>query len=250
MKKYLKIVSVCLILTIISVSIVLYYPIHKNSINLSDGRLSYKYLKSVTVVIEGKGLIEKKYINEITNEEITDYKIMEWVGTGIIVKITKDDIYIITNNHVAGNHPYINIKYPVVYVLNNEKMETAEIISNHPDYDVALIKIPNVLSDKRVIIGFNTAKIQDKAYMVGTSLGDPYIYSEGCLAGKIDEFDLYQLPTMPGNSGSGVFNVKGEITGLIFAGRGINILLQDIVYGIAIDSMIIKDFLIKEGVLL
>jgi S1-C subfamily serine protease len=203
-------------------------------LNLPDGRLSYDYLKSVTVYIEGKGY---------TEDALYGTRIIGWAGTGIIVKIDTDYIYIVTNNHVTGHSSELDIKAPIVYVLNEQKMEQAEVVANHPVEDVALIRIPSTMKNVRAIVGFATAELQEKVYMVGHNLGTPYIYSEGCLAGYYENYNLFLLASGPGDSGSGIFNTNGELVGLLFAGRMVNFFQMDMNYAIAIDSQIIKQFL-------
>jgi S1-C subfamily serine protease len=208
---------------------------------LADGRLSYKYLKDVTVRIKGEAIMEEMLFGFIPIGEVKG----GWLGTGIIIKIEDNVTYILTNAHVSGK----GTTDPSIFVAEDEHWRRLEIVTQHKILDLAILKYNGILEEKRVIKGFAIPEIQEKAFMVGHSLGDPYIYSEGVFAGYYEEFYLFQMPTMPGNSGSGVFNNKGELVGLIFAGRGINMFQMDVEYGIAIDSLSVKLFLEKEGLI-
>jgi S1-C subfamily serine protease len=217
-------------------------PISKEFI-LPDGRLSYDYLKSVTVYINGEGVAEQEFLGiKLGKAPIA------WAGTGIIVKIDDEYTYILTNSHMVGRLKEEPVEEPVIYVNNENRKQVAEILKVSELDDMALIRIEGTIPSKRVINGFATAHIQDKVYMVGQSLGDPFIYSEGCMAGYYTKWNLFLLTTMPGNSGSGVFNSDGNLVGLIFAGRGITPFQMDVNYGIAIDSSVVKQFLKSGGI--
>jgi hypothetical protein len=138
-----------------------------------------------------------------------------WGGTGVVLKVTESDTYILTNNHVTGKgQPDVKL-----YVENDKthKLVVAEIVAQHDSVDAAVLKINAILPAKKPITGIATANIQDDVYVVGNPLGVRDVYSEGVVAGYEDTSMLIQIPLIYGNSGSGIFNSNGKLVGLCYA---------------------------------
>ena len=184
--------------------------------------LPYEYLKKVTVRL-------------FRIKEIDDK--IGWLGTGIIIKITEDFTYILTNRHVAtiGTHVYVN-KNGLIYKV--------DILKNSAFNDLALVRMNGKFSDKEVVRGFADHKIQEKIYSVGMYLGNHFIYSEGTVAGvNIINDLLVNLPSANGCSGSGIFNSKGEVIGLLYGGYVIRVFTSDTSKAICVPTSVIKVFL-------
>ena len=157
-------------------------------------RPSYEYLTSVTVRI------------------LTSNKTEMALGTGVIIKITDDYTYILTNKHVApleGNSE--------TYIENDEQNIKAEVLKNSAFCDLSLIRIVGKIKGKKVINGLNSILPSDKVYSVGMYLGNYYTYTEGTFAGRQRENIIVNAPTAFGCSGSGVFDRNGDLVGLIYA---------------------------------
>lgn len=168
---------------------------------------SYEYLKSVTVFIVG----------EIPVPEGEDP--CQWCGTGVIVKQEGNFSWILTNAHVTGDEfpEGSNIK---LSIKHNLKTIPAILLARADGSDLALILVMEKLEGKSTIKGRNVPLIAEKVYTCGQNLGRPYIYGEGVFSGVVRGEDVYQLPVMGGCSGSGIFNVKGELIGLVYLMRG------------------------------
>jgi S1-C subfamily serine protease len=180
-----------------------------NSLHQNQNLSTYDYLTSVTV-----------RILQIDSEDETRGSI----GTGTIIKIKNGYTYILTNRHVA---PISNPDGIYVVINENEKYN-AIVIDSSEVVDLSLIKINTVLKNKRAIRGFNIAKPGEKAYNVGMYLGNFYIYSDGAIGGEDEENNLIvSMPSAFGNSGSGVFNNKGQLIAVIFAGYRLNFVQTD-----------------------
>jgi len=203
---------------------------------------SYEYLKSVTVVIKGK----------TPANPVKGQIAQSWLGTGVIVKIEKPDYcialenyycpdytYILTNAHVAGK-AHENVQ---LYVENEDGLKSADVIKFHPKLDLALIRVYGELKGKRAIKGLSISKPQEPVYLVGHHLGRKYIYGEGVFAGYDRIYDVVQIPTLFGDSGSGVFNKDGKMVSLVFAVSSYGFLGVDVAHGIAVDGLSIKIFL-------
>lgn len=184
--------------------------------------LPYEYIKSVTVRLEGR--------QEATDDE-------GWLGTGIIVKVTEDYTYILTNKHVAPIGTVVKIDEGDIYY-------DVEILKNSAFYDLSLVRMNGSLHGKGVVTGFAKAKIQEKVFAVGMYLGEYFIYSEGTVAGKsITGELLINAPSAPGCSGSGVFNSEVKVIGLLFAGYRIGYFQMDTTRAICVPASAIKIFL-------
>jgi S1-C subfamily serine protease len=169
-----------------------------NTVNQLIKRPSYDYLKSMTVRI-----IQK------VDEGV-------FIGTGTIVKITDNYTYILTNGHVA---PLDNKDR--IFVVNEANIELkAEVISNSHLVDLSLIRVNGKIENKTTIKGIGKITYSEKGYSVGMYLGYDYIYTEGTFAGYDEDNNfVMNIPGAGGCSGSGVFNNKGELVAVIFAGN-------------------------------
>ena len=186
--------------------------------------LSYDKIKKVTVRISGR-------------KKATDT--MGWLGTGIIVKITEDFTYILTNRHVAPIGAKINID-------NNNQYYPATILKNSAFNDLSLIRINGKLRGKEIIKGFAKPVIQEKIYSVGMYLSNYYIYAEGTVAGDSKESSLIvNLPSAPGCSGSGIFNSEGKVVGLLYGGYVVRYFTSDTSKALCVPVSAIEAFLLE-----
>ena len=207
---------------------------------------TYKYLKSVTVFVIGETTI-KPYIDEANPDGKAFEQTIQWCGTGVIVKMDVDNTYILTNKHVAGGYEETPVK---VQILNGKEKILCEIVKMSNWQDLALLKIKGSIKNKAVVKGLAFPTITEKVYTVGHSLGRPYIYGEGVFSGTIIQHDIYQLPAVNGQSGSGVFNRNGELLGLIYSGSATFIkgnIAWDFTRVNVVKGIYVKEFL--EGIL-
>lgn len=190
-----------------------------NGLMESTKKPSYDYLVSTTVLIAGYDLDEdtyKKYRAQKKLKKRKKEEIEGWTGTGSIVKMTDDFTYILTNKHIIKDQDKPTIR---IIVEGNFIPNRAEVIKVHPNpnIDLALIRVSGKIKGKHAVVGFNTIKPQEDVYLTGHHLGRPYIYGEGVVAGSDGIYMLVQIPTLFGDSGSGVINKNGELVGVIFA---------------------------------
>lgn len=182
-----------------------------NIINKKAIKPTYESLKAHSVFIFGCS--GKTLENDIQ----IDFPIADegtcWSGTGVVIKITNAETYILTNNHVSGKGE----KDVHLYIENGKNKVEATIIAQHPTVDAAVIKVPTKLIDKTAIPGIAKGNIQDPVFVVGNPLGVKNVYSEGVIAGYEGIDLLIQIPCIYGNSGSGVFNANGDLIGLVYA---------------------------------
>jgi S1-C subfamily serine protease len=160
---------------------------------------SYSYLRDVTVFIK------------VMSPENIDM----WSGTGVVVKITEDYTYILTNRHVAPMEQQGN-----VYVKDLVgTFKSAEVLKNSEEFDedMSLIRVRGTVANKRCIKGIKIANIQDRVFMAGNNGGKLFIYREGFISGYSGMNFVMQLPVRGGDSGTGVIDKNGYLVGLVFA---------------------------------
>jgi S1-C subfamily serine protease len=84
--------------------------------------------------------------------------------------------------------------------------------------DLALLKLEKQLSHRRAAIGRELPAVAARAYVIGSPKGYDFSISDGLISQirSVKGFLQYQLscPISPGNSGSPVFNQRGEVIGI------------------------------------
>lgn len=197
-----------------------YSPIKPTSINVSNTKINYDYLKSVTVKMRGSD------------------ELRSWSGTGVIIKNEDNYAYLITNNHVCP-------KKASCYVVVEDDIYIAERVKGSDERDIVLIKVELPILNKGEIKGVNNVTHQDRVFTVGHSLGRNYLYGEGTVAGFHDAL-IVSLPAIYGSSGSGIFNTEGELVGLLYGVvmvRGDYSVFPDPGHAYCVDGLFIKKFL-------
>ena len=141
-------------------------------------------------------------------------------GSGFILT---SDGYIATNCHVVSNATAVQV------TLNNGKSYAAEVVGSDADYDIAVLKIdPGTDKLKPVVLGSSAnLNVGEDVSTIGNPLGElTFSMSRGmvsCLDRAINlegtPFNMIQIDTAinPGNSGGPLFNVYGEVVGIVTA---------------------------------
>src|SRR5919107_1694269 len=142
------------------------------------------------------------------------------LGTGFIYN---DTGYIVTNNHVVENAPFLDITF-----INGDRY-TANITGTDPFSDLAVIKINENLTDlpKALVIG-NSSKLRigDQVVAIGHPFGLESSMTTGIISqiGRLLSIDEkgFSIPNAiqtdalinPGNSGGPLLNMKGQVIGM------------------------------------
>jgi len=148
-------------------------------------------------------------------------------GSGTVIKLTNENMYILTCHHVIDmvliwQEEIPELKVKVGYIRTDKYGETigktyytAEIVKYDEDNDMALLKVK--LIDEN-LTEVSIAEIEpekgDAVYSVGNPLGMIRTLSKGILANKEEGFYICDNTTTYGNSGGGLFNDKGELIGV------------------------------------
>ena len=84
--------------------------------------------------------------------------------------------------------------------------------------DVALLKLEKPLARRQAVLGQKLQPVAARAYVIGAPKGYDFSISDGLISQTrlVDGVLQYQLscPISPGNSGSPIFNQRGEVIGI------------------------------------
>lgn len=201
----------------------------------------------------------KDSVVEITTEFVVSsyfQYITAGAGSGVILSA---DGYIITNNHVIsdtdnGNQPADSITVR----LTNGKEYAAQIIGSDADSDIAVIKIEADEALPCMIAGdSDQLSVGEEVVAVGNPLGElggtvtngiiSALDREVNVDGSLMNLMQTNAAINPGNSGGGLFNMSGELIGIVNAkssGTGI----EGLGFAIPInDALSVAEQLINQG---
>ena len=150
--------------------------------------------------------------------ETKEYK-QEGLGSGVIVRRNGNTVYVLTNNHVAGNADKISVK------LNDSREFTCKIVGTDERMDIALLSFET--EDKNISV----AKLGDSDAIqqgdIVMALGSPLGYfasvtsgmvsakgRSGDQIGSISDFIQTDAAINQGNSGGPLVNIYGEVIGI------------------------------------
>ncbi len=136
------------------------------------------------------------------------------LGTGFILQ---SDGFIATSYHLLAGS-----KKSFVKLRNNEVYYKVKIVSFDKQKDIAIVKI-EAHNLKTVSIGnSDNLQIGQRVVAIGNPLGLEYSVSDGLISAKRQvkkNFTLLQtsVPLSTGSSGGPLFNLQGEVVGLVTA---------------------------------
>ena len=145
------------------------------------------------------------------------------LGSGVIVS---EDGYIITNNHVVQSADEITVK------TQDGTEYSAEVIGTDVKTDLAVIKIEASGLEYAKLADSDKVEIGDDAIVIGNPLGEGISVSNGIISAK-DRQVTVRKQTMnlqtnaavnEGNSGGGLFDINGDLIGIVNAKSASNIL--------------------------
>lgn len=160
---------------------------------------------------------------EITTESVqTGNYFMQYVssgaGSGVILS---NNGYIVTNNHVVSGADTIMVR------LNNGAEYQAEVIGADSESDIALLKIDAEGLNAAVIGDSDNLTVGEQVVAIGNPLGklggtvtDGIISAcsrEVTVSGETRTLLQTNAAVNPGNSGGGLFNMRGELIGIVNA---------------------------------
>ena len=137
------------------------------------------------------------------------------LGSGVIISA---DGYIVTNNHVVGEHVR-----EITIALPDKREVKGKVIGTDPTTDIALLKIP--ASGLPVIAWGDSGQLKVGEWVL--AIGSPFQLSQTVTAGIVsatgranmgfadyEDFIQTDAAINPGNSGGALINTRGELVGI------------------------------------
>ena len=137
------------------------------------------------------------------------------LGSGVIIS---PDGYVITNNHVVGDHVR-----EITIALPDKREIKGKVIGTDPATDIALLKIP--ATGLPVIAWGDSSQLKVGEWVL--AIGSPFQLSQTVTAGIVsatgranmgfadyEDFIQTDAAINPGNSGGALINSRGELVGI------------------------------------
>ena len=148
-------------------------------------------------------------------------------GSGVIIS---DDGYIVTNNHVICKNDNATVAESISVRTRDGKDYEAEVIGTDAQADVAVIKIDATGLTAATFGDSDSLEVGDEVIAIGNPLGElGGTVTNGIISALAREVEV-EGQTMnllqtnaainPGNSGGGLFNMNGQLIGLVNAKSG------------------------------
>ncbi|MBQ4592927.1 MAG: trypsin-like peptidase domain-containing protein [Clostridia bacterium] len=145
-------------------------------------------------------------------------------GSGVIIS---DDGYIITNNHVICDDTGTTVADNITVRLTNGEEYKATAIGADADSDIAILKIEAQGLTFAVAGNSDNLAVGEEVVVVGNPLGElGGTVTNGIVSATEREMEVNGVTMSliqsnaavnPGNSGGGMFNMKGELIGVVNA---------------------------------
>lgn len=141
-------------------------------------------------------------------------------GSGVIVRRDGKKVYVLTNNHVAGNASEITV------ILNDEREFKAELVGKDDRKDLAIVKFETDSQDIAVasLGDSSTLRVGDWAIAIGSPFGLVSSVTAGIVSylgrsggpdgNNISDFIQTDASINKGNSGGALVNIRGEVVGI------------------------------------
>jgi serine protease Do len=180
----------------------------------ADDNISAVYKKvknSVVIVNTTERIISRKS----EQREVS----MSGLGSGVLIS---EDGKIFTASHVVHSADAITVQF------EDGEMIPAKVLSSSPSTDLALLQLEKMPSDPVIAVLGNSDKTEvgDQIFVVGAPYGIGHTLTVGyisgrrkeiIMAGDASEIELFQTDAAvnQGNSGGPMFNLKGEVIGIV-----------------------------------
>ena len=165
---------------------------------------------------------------EITTEFLNTSVWFQYVSTGAgSGVILSQDGYVVTNNHVICGEDGVTPADTITVRLTNGDEYEAELIGTDADSDIAILKIDAQGLSPAVCGNSDKLVVGEAVLAVGNPLGElGGTKTEGIISALDREINVNgtnmtlmqtSAAVNPGNSGGGLFNMRGELIGVVNA---------------------------------
>jgi len=141
------------------------------------------------------------------------------LGSGVVVRHSGDRVYVLTNNHVAGDAEQINVQLP------DGRSFKAKLVGKDENRDLALVEFQTRENIPVAELGdSNSLMVGDIVMAVGSPLGFESTVTQGIVsaigrrsvqgAGGFTDYIQTDAAINQGNSGGALVNIYGQVVGL------------------------------------
>lgn len=197
---------------------VLYQSVERTSTSTGD--------KGDMTVADVVSLTASSVVEVSTEQLVTDnyfsQRVLSGAGSGVIIS---EDGYIITNHHVINGASTITVR------LHDKSEYSATVVGSDETSDIAVLKIDATGLSAAVMGDSDTLAVGEEVVAIGNPLGSlGGTVTNGIISalnrsvsiqsgGAVVDMSLIQTnaSVSPGNSGGGLFNMAGELVGIVNA---------------------------------
>ena len=192
------------------------------SVNVTIGSTGQSNLtKSEVVELVADAVVEITTSTVQTNPYYGNY-VTSGAGSGVVIAQSDEYAYIVTNYHVIDGASSASV------ILTDKTVIESEYLDGDVNYDIAMIRIKTDKKFPKIVCGSSDSlKVGEEVLAIGNPLGQlGGTVTDGIISAlnrevTIDNIKMTLLQTSaavnPGNSGGGLFNMAGELIGVVNA---------------------------------
>lgn len=222
--------------------------IHQSQSSLADASMANGNLKYADVVAK----VEDSVVSITTEYKVTSIwgqYVTGGAGSGVIISA---DGFIVTNNHVICSSDGLTVADTITVKLTNDEEYNATVVGTDATTDIALLKIGAENLTYAEFGDSDTLVVGEEVIAIGNPLGElSGTSTNGIISAlareiSVEGVDMNLIQTNaainPGNSGGGLFNMAGQLIGIVNAkssgtgieGLGFAIPANDVINEIAV----------------
>ena len=152
----------------------------------------------------------QKVLPSVMTLEVKSQSGEKFIGSAVLA--LADDV-VLTAWHVVADARSV-----CAIFADGQRVNVIGCIDHDGGRDLALLKLERPLPHRRAALGRELPAVAARAYVIGAPKGYAFSISDGLISQirSVQGFLQYQLscPISPGNSGSPVFNQRGEVIGI------------------------------------
>ena len=152
----------------------------------------------------------QRVLPSVMSLEVENQQGERFVGSAVLG--LADDVAL-TTWHVVADARFVWASF-----ADGQRVKVIGCIDHDRGCDVALLKLEKKLPHRQAVLCREMQPIASRAYVIGAPKGYDFSISDGLISQirTVDGFSQYQVscPISPGNSGSPVFNQRGEVIGV------------------------------------
>jgi len=152
----------------------------------------------------------QKVLPSVMTLEVKSQSGEKFIGSAVLA--LADDV-VLTAWHVVADARSVCAVF-----ADGQRVNVIVCIEYDRGRDLALLKLEKRLPHRRAVLGRESPAVATRAYVIGSPKGYDFSISDGLISQirSLQGFLQYQLscPISPGNSGSPVFNQRGEVIGI------------------------------------